>query len=485
MGMREAPLLINGTDVWASNGARFERRDPLSNLPVSSAAAASTEDVHAAVSAAARAFPSWSATGPGARRQKLLKAADCLHAREADIVAAMTDETGATAAWARENVELGAEMLREAALMTTHVGGQIIPSDRPGATAFALRCPVGVVAGIAPWNAPIVLGVRAIAAPLACGNTVVLKSSELCPVTQHIIGEALCAAGLGGGIVNVISNAPPDADKVVEALVAHPAVRRVNFTGSTRVGRLVAEVAARYLKPVVLELGGKAPLIVLDDADLEEAARAAAYGAFMKQGQICMATERIVVDAPVADAFVALLGERAAALVAGDPHLGRAPLGSVIGQEAVRRIEGLVQDAVLKGARLVIGSSARGTLIDATVLDHVTPAMRIYDEESFGPVIAVVRVNGVEEAVRVANDTEYGLAAAVFGRDLVRALSVAQRIEAGICHVNAATFLDEPQMPLGGVKASGYGRLGGSAGIQEFTDLRWITVTGQPGDYPL
>lgn len=344
MGMREAPLLINGTDVWASNGARFERRNPLSDLPVSSAAAASAEDVHAAVSAAARAFPSWSATGPGARRQKLLKAADCLHAREADIVAAMTDETGATAAWARENVELGAEMLREAALMITQVGGQIIPSDRPGATAFALRCPVGVVAGIAPWNA----------------------------------------------------------------------------------------------------------LIVLDDADLEEAARAAAYGAFMKQGQICMATERIVVDAPVADAFVALLGERAAALVAGDPHLGRAPLGSVIGQEAVRRIEGLVQDAVLKGARLVIGSSARGTLIDATVLDHVTPAMRIYDEESFGPVIAVVRVNGVEEAVRVANDTEYGLAAAVFGRDLVRALSLAQRIEAGICHVNAATFLDEPQMPLGG-----------------------------------
>jgi len=272
---------------------------------------------------------------------------------------------------------------------------------------------------------------------------------------------------------------------VVEALVAHPAVRRVNFTGSTRVGRLVAEVAARYLKPVVLELGGKAPLIVLDDADLDEAVKAAAFGAFMNQGQICMATERIVVDESVADAFVEKLARKAETLVAGDPRSGKAPLGAMIGQEAAQRLDGLVRDAVLKGARLAAGGSIRGTLVDAMVLDHVTPSMRIYDEESFGPVIGVIRVHGVEEAVRVANDTEYGLSAAVFGRDLGRALAVAQRIEAGICHINSATVHDEAQMPFGGVKASGYGRLGGEAGIQEFTDLRWVTFTGIPGDYPL
>ncbi len=309
--------------------------------------------------------------------------------------------------------------------------------------------------GLAPWNAPVILAVRAIAAPLACGNTVVLKGSEICPRTHRLIGEVFRAAGLGEGVVNVVSNAPADASRIVEALIAHPTVRRVNFTGSTRVGRQVAELAARHLKPALLELGGKAPLIVLDDADLDEAVAAAAFGAFMNQGQICMSTERLIVDEQIADEFAARLAAKAATLVAGDPRKAKTPLGAIVSFEAAERIVGLVRDAVAKGARILAGGGANGVLMDATVLDHVTPAMRIYGEESFGPVAAIIRVGGVEEAVRVANDSEYGLAAAVFGRDLTRAFAVARRIESGICHINGPTVQDEAQMPFGGVKASG------------------------------
>jgi len=339
------------------------------------------------------------------------------------------------------------------------------------------------VLGIAPWNAPIILAVRAVAMPLACGNTVVLKASELCPATHRLVGEVLRDAGLPAGALNVVTNAPDDASKVVEALIAHPAVKRINFTGSTRVGRIVAEQAARHLKPVLLELGGKAPLLVLDDADLDQAVNAAAFGSFMHQGQICMSTERIVVDETVADDFVRRFAAKASSLPAGDPR-GHVVLGSIIDREPAERVEALVKDAVAKGARLVAGGRREGTIMDATVLDHVTPAMRIYAEESFGPVVCVIRAKGVDDAVRIANDTEYGLSAAVFGRDIGRALEVAKRIESGMCHINGPTVSDEAQMPFGGVKASGYGRFGGKAAIDEFTDLRWITIEDPGQHYP-
>ena len=483
--MLDTTLLIGDDNRLASDAATFERRNPLTGDVASRAPAASVADAIAAAAAAAAAFPAWSVLGPSARRAKLVQAAALLEARVEDFVAAMADETGATEGWARFNVALAANMLREAGAITTQVGGEVIPSDKPGLIAMAVRQPVGVVLGIAPWNAPVILGVRAIAMPLACGNTVVLKASELCPATHGLIGEVLRDAGLDGGVVNVISNAPADAARIVEALIAHPVVRRVNFTGSTRVGRVVAEVAARHLTPALLELGGKAPFVVLDDADLDEAVAAAAFGAFMNQGQICMSTERIVVDGAVADLFAEKLARKAATLVAGDPRRAATPLGSVIGLDAVERIDALVKDAVSRGARILAGGHARGTLMDATVLDHVTPAMRIYGEESFGPVVSIVRVSGVEEAVRVANDTEYGLASAVFGRDVTRALQVARRIEAGICHVNGPTVHDEAQMPFGGVKESGYGRFGGKAAIHEFTELRWITIATGPGHFPI
>ncbi|MGH8832124.1 MAG: aldehyde dehydrogenase [Polaromonas sp.] len=482
--MTTISMLINGEPQQAQNGATFERRNPLDGSVATTAPAASPDDAVAAVEAAAHAFKSWSQTGPGERRALLLKAAHTLESKAQAFAEAMAAETGASGLWAGFNVHLAAGMLGEAAAMTTHISGEIIPSDVPGSLAMGLRQPAGVVLGIAPWNAPIILGVRAIATPLACGNTVVLKGSELCPATHGLIAQALQEAGFPKGVVNFVTNAPADAGAVVEAMIAHPAVRRVNFTGSTHVGKIIAGTCAKYLKPAVLELGGKAPLVVLDDADMDAAVKAAAFGSFANSGQICMSTERIVVDNKIGDDFVARLAAKAQSLPLGDPRKGPVVLGSVVDMATVHRCNALIDDALAKGARLVCGGRADTTLMPATLLDHVTPAMRIYSEETFGPVKGIVRVNGVEEAVACANDNEFGLSAAVFGGDIARAMQVAQRIESGICHVNGPTVHDEAQMPFGGVKASGMGRFGGKAGMAEFTDLRWITVQTTPRHYP-
>jgi len=477
-------LMIAGEDRAASNGASFERRNPLSGTVATKAAAATVEDAIAAVDAAAAAFAGWAATSPREKRTILSRAADALQDKAPAFVEAMAAEIGATAGWAQFNVALASDMLREAAALTTQIAGEVIPSNRPGSLAMAVRQPAGVVLSIAPWNAPVILGVRSLATPLACGNTVVMKTSEISPRTHRLIVETLNQAGLPKGVLNALSNAPEAAAEIVETLIAQPAVRRVNFTGSTRVGRIIAELAGRHLKPALMELGGKAPLVVLDDADIDAAVAAAAFGAYMNQGQICMSTERIVVDDRIADAFVTALTAKARSLKAGDPAAGNTPLGSVVDLTAANRVGQLVKDAVDKGAVLAAGGGINGTIVEATVLDRVTSSMRIYGEESFGPVVTVVRVGSVDEAVRVANDTEYGLAAAVFGRDVNRALAVARRIDSGICHVNGPTVHDEAQMPFGGVKASGYGRFGGKAGIAEFTELRWITVQDGSIHYP-
>ncbi|MDE1994809.1 MAG: aldehyde dehydrogenase family protein, partial [Rhizobiaceae bacterium] len=340
-----------------------------------------------------------------------------------------------------------------------------------------------VCLAIAPWNAPVILATRAIAMPIACGNTVVLKASEQCPGTHRLIATALTEAGLPAGVINVVTNAPEDAAEIVAALVAHPAVKRVNFTGSTKVGKIIAKLAAEHLKPALLELGGKAPLVILEDADIDGAVNAAIFGAFMHQGQICMSTERIIVHQAIADAFVAKLAARAKQLPAGDPR-GHVVLGSLISLDAAKKMDALIADAEAKGAKLVAGGKRTGTVVEATLLDHVTPDMRVYAEESFGPVKPIIRVADEEEAIRVANDTEYGLSSAVFSRDVQRAMAVAARIESGICHINGPTLHDEAQMPFGGVKGSGYGRFGGKAAIAEFTDLRWITVEDSAQHYP-
>lgn len=455
--MNNVQLLIAGKEVPALGGAHFERRNPVSGEIVTRSAAAGEADAIAAVEAAAGAFSAWSALGPGLRRAKLNKAADLLEARAAQIAGVVRDETGSTAGWGHFNVHLAAGMLREAAAMTSQIGGEIIPSDVPGSVAMAYRQPLGVVFGIAPWNAPIILGVRALAMPLACGNTVVLKSSEICPAAHSLIGSVLQAAGLGDGVVNIINADLKDAQAVSGAIIGHPAVKRINFTGSSRVGKILAMLAARHLKPILLELGGKAPLLVLADADVDAAVDATVFGAFANQGQICMSTERVIVQHAVADEFAAKLTKRVKRLIAG---------------------------AVKQGAKVLCGGDADGTIMPGIVVDHVTPAMTLFREESFGPQVSITRVDSVDDAVRVANDSEYGLSAAVFTRDLARGMDVARRIESGICHINGPTVHDEAQMPFGGMKSSGYGRFGGKAGVDAFTELRWITLQTTPRHYP-
>ncbi|MCR4282990.1 MAG: aldehyde dehydrogenase family protein, partial [Bauldia sp.] len=312
--MFHTKLIIADRDVAASDSRTFDRLDPMTGDIATRASAASIGDAHRAADAAAAAFPEWSGLSPVARRKLLLKAADILESKAPDFADAVVAETGSPAHWSHFNVGLAADMIREAASMTTQITGEVIPANRPGSTALAFRQPVGVVLSIAPWNAPIILGVRSVAMPLACGNAVVFKSSENCPRTHALIVESFRAAGLPKGTINLVSNAPADAAKIVEALIGHPRIRRINFTGSTRVGRIIAELAASHLKPVLLELGGKAPLIVLDDADIDEAVNAAVFGAFANAGQICMSTEKIVLDNKVADAFLSKFAARAAGI---------------------------------------------------------------------------------------------------------------------------------------------------------------------------
>jgi len=464
----------------------FKRTNPITGEVASRAEAMNPSDIPAIAAKAQEGFAIWSKMGPNARRAVLNKAADALVGKKDDFVAAMMGEIGATAGWAMFNLGLAAGMVREAAAITTQITGEVIPSDHEGTIAMAMKEPVGVLLGIAPWNAPIILGVRAIAVPLACGNAVILKASEQCPRTHELIIEAFAEAGFPEGVVNVVTNDPKDAGEVVGALIDAPQVKRINFTGSTAVGKIIAKRAAEHLKPCLLELGGKAPMLVLEDADLDEAVKAAAFGAYMNQGQICMSTERIIVVETVADAFAAKLKAKVESMPAGDPTAGNTPLGAVVDRKTVDHCYSLIEDAVSKGAELLVGGeTTQNVVMPAHLVDKVTPNMKLFRDESFGPVAAMIRAKDEAHAIELANDTEYGLSSAVFTKDTARGLKIARQIQAGICHVNASTVSDEPQMPFGGMKASGYGRFGGRQGIDAFTETRWVTIETEPGHYPI
>lgn len=478
-------LIIDNIPRPAEHGATFERRHPVSQEVVTTGAAASVNDAIAAAESAARAFASWSATGPSTRRAILLKAADILEQKLPEFCEVMAAEVGASVLWAKFNVLGSAALFREAAGLATQMQGETIPTDKPGTLSLTIRQAAGVVLSIAPWNGPVLLGARAMAYPIVCGNPVIFKASENSPRTHALLASSLYEAGLPAGVLNFLTIAPADSGPVTEALIAHPAVRRVNFTGSTRVGRIIAETSARHLKRCLLELGGKAPFVVLDDADLDGAVNAAVFGAFLYQGQICMSTERFVVDEKVADAFVARFAERAKALVAKDPmQASDSVVGPILNAASGERINAMLQDAVDKGAVIAAGGKANGAMMDATIVDHVKPGMTIYGEETFGPITTVVRVRDIEEAVRVANDTDYGLSAAVFSNNINRAISVATRIQAGCVHVNGATVQNEVQAPYGGMKNSGYGRFDGRAAIDEFTEIKWVTLEDPAQAYP-
>ena len=479
-------LIIDGKDVPAADGRTTDDVSPFSGRVFATVAAAGPADVTRAVDAADRALPAWSATPPSARRAIFLKAAELFESRVDEAVAIMAAEVGGAAPWGRFNAVLAASMLREAAAVITQPLGEVLATDTPGQLSYAVREPMGVVAAFAPWNAPLILGIRSVAVPIAVGNTAVLKPSEDAPIGSGLfLADIVRDAGLPAGVLNVITNAREDAAVVAETLIADDRVRVVNFTGSTEVGRIIGTVAARHLKPAVLELGGKNSLLVLDDADVDYAVDAAAFGAFHNAGQVCMSTDRVLVHRAIAEEFTAKFAAKVESLRHGDPADPSTVIGPLINERGAAHVAGLVDDAVAAGARIRTGGGQPdGARYPATVLDKITPEMRIYREEIFGPAVTVLTVDSDDEAVAIANDTEYGLTAGVITEDSRRGLALARRLRTGIVHVGNQTIDDEAQAPFGGVKSTGYGRFGGRWGVDAFTDIRWVTVAGQHNHFP-
>ena len=475
-------LFVGGEFLEAEGGRTFENRDPYTDEVVSEVAAGSRQDARSAVEAGAAAFPEWSQTPPAVRQGVLLKAADVLESRQDEVVSMLARETGCTFGFGMFQMHFVPGLFRQAAALAYAPLGEVIPSDT-GAFAMGVRRPVGVVGAIAPWNAALILSARSIAAALALGNTVVLKPSEWSPQVGGLLwGEVFAEAGLPAGALNVVTHAPGEAGPIGDEFVENPAVRRLNFTGSTATGRMLAEAAGRQLKRVLLELGGYNPLIVLGDADLQYAVDASAFGAFLHQGQICMSARRIIVDRPIEDAFVSRLAEKTKGLKTGDPKEHDTIIGPLINGAALDTVKARVDDAVRDGATLLAGGETEGPCMQATLLADVPAESEFASTETFGPVAAIEIVDSAEEAVARANATPYGLASGIITQDAERGMTLAQAIDAGIVHVNDQPVGDEPQMPFGGVKDSGFGRFGGSAVVDEFTETRWITV--QRGSHP-
>lgn len=443
--------------------------------------AATAEDVSGAVDAAQGAFVRWAATPASERRDLLYAAAALLEVRGEAFAQAMAAETGGAAAWAAANVRVTAGNMRLAAGMAQMPVGELVATERPGEWSFAVRQPAGVVAAITPWNAPLILCARGVMVPLALGNTVVLRPSEEAPITSGVfLAEVLRDAGLPDGVLNVVVNERADAPQVIEALVADPRVRRVNFTGSTRVGRIVGALAGKHLKPALLELGGKNPAIVCDDADIEQAASAIAYARYMNSGQICLSIDRVILHESIAQRFTDALVAKVAAVAGSDGTRPGPVMSPLVNQDAVDRVTGLVNDAVAHGAEILAGDEhADGRFFPPTVLAGVTPEMRIYREETFGPVACLFTVADDEAAIALANDTEYGLTSAVFTGDAARGLAIGRRLLHGCTHINSHTIKEDAEAPIGGLKDSGFGSFGGRYGAEFFTQTRWITVPEQ------
>lgn len=480
----ERLMHIGGAWRAAADGATFVDVNPYSGAPYAHVAAGTREDAALAVSAAAEAFPGWAATPPVERQRLLLRTADVVERRADDIRRVLAEETGGGHAFANFQLSWIAKQLRQAAGWVYLPQGEVIPTDMPGTTHLAIRRPLGVVAGFSPWNGANLLAWRTVIPPIAFGNTVVLKPSEHAPVAAGLIlAEILEETGFPPGVLNVVTHAPGAAEPIADEFFENPAVRCINFTGSTAVGRLLAERAGRHLKRIVLELGGYNPLIVLADADVEYAVEAASFGAFMHQGQVCMNARKAIVDEEVYDEFVERLAAKAETIAVGDPSDPATTLGPLISADAAARVQQDVDDAVAAGARIVAGGSADGPCFRPTVLVDVPESAHVYREETFGPVLVVERVSGLQDAVRVANDHRYGLAAGIITRDIDAGLGIAALIESGMVRINDQTLNDEPQMPLGGVRDSGWGRAGPHS-VEDFTQLQWVSVQSGTRGFP-
>ncbi|KAJ5997305.1 hypothetical protein N7499_006392 [Penicillium canescens] len=466
------PLIINNESI--ETDIKFEVHAPATGELNGYCAGVSVEEAKRAVDNAQAAFSAWKKTKYNERRDILLKAADIMESRKEEFIQYQREETGAGRPFTEVTFGLGVEFIRDFAGRISSIQGTVPNVNRDGEGAIVYKEPYGVILSIAPWNAPFILGVRAVAQPLGAGNTVVLKGSELSPKCFWAIGDVFRQAGLPAGCLNVIFHQASDAAAVTNALIGHPAVRKVNFTGSTNVGSIIASTAGKYIKPVLLELGGKASAVVLDDADLDKAAMNCAIGSFMHSGQICMSTERIVVQRSIAEEFRQKLAATAEKLFGKD-----APALVLVNSAAAVKNKKLVGDAVSRGATLLFGDAnaneSVNTAMRPIIVNDVTKEMDMYATESFGPTVSLMVVDTEEDAIALANDTEYGLTAAVYTQNLFRGLRVAKEIDSGAVHINSMTVHDESILPHGGWKSSGFGRFGGAAGYEEFLQSKSVT----------
>jgi acyl-CoA reductase-like NAD-dependent aldehyde dehydrogenase len=482
---KEYKMYINGEWVGALDGAVYDDLNPYTGDIFAKVPAGKAVDAQKAIDAAAAAFPAWSHSLPAERQALFLKAADILEKKQNEIVSILAEETGCAFGFAMFQAGFTPGLLREAAAQAHQANGEIIPADLPGALYMAVRQPVGVVAGIGPWNAPLILSLRSICMPIAYGNTAVLKpSTESAAAGGVVIAEVFHEAGFPKGVLNLVTNGPGKSNEIGDELITNPKVRRINFTGSTSVGRQIAEKAGRHLKRVALELGGNNPMIILRDADVDQAVNAAAFGGFLHQGQICMSTRRIIIEKPIAKEFIKKFVDKVSTFKVGSPKEMDTIIGPLINKQQFIKVKESVEAAVRDGAKILYGGKSEGLCYYPTVLANVKPGTPFSCEETFGPVVSVIEVQDEEEAVAVANDTNYGLSAAVVTRDYGKGMAIAERIESGMVHINDQTVHDEPQVPFGGVKDSGWGRFGGRAALEEFTELRWISMQLTPRQYP-
>ncbi len=475
---------INGQ--WSSpGGPTFPDYNPFDGSVVADIAAGGRAEAQAAVAAAHAAFPGWAATPPSHRQMLFLKAADIVERRRADIVKVMAVEAGTGGAFAGYQVKLVADQLRHASGWGFKPIGDVIPSDVPGRLALAVRKPLGVVAGFAPWNGAFTLAWRTVLLPMVFGNTVVLKPSEEAPLSAGLlVAEIIEEAGFPPGTLNVVTHAPGQAGPIADVFFESPAVRSINFTGSSAVGRMLAARAGQALKRIVLELGGYNPMLILRDANVAQAVETTAFSAFFHQGQICMNARKVLIERPLHDEFVDRLAAKVRSFKSGDPTVAGTVIGPLINDRALRSVDERVQDAVKRGARLVTGGTAEARVYAPTILTQVPHDAPIQREETFGPVLVIEAVDNAEEAFAKASDTPYGLCASILTSDQDRGLDLAQRFDCGMVHINGPTMASEPSMPNGGVKESGWGRSGPYA-VEDFTEIRLTTLTRGASRFPI
>jgi benzaldehyde dehydrogenase (NAD) len=468
--------------IETSGRATIEVLEKATGERIRSVATATVADVDAAVEAAVAVQPGWAATSYDERAAILRRAAAALERRANEVADLIVRETGSIPAKAQYEVGGAANELYEAAGLTSRAVGEILPSHSPGRFSLAERIPVGVVGAITPWNFPLILGMRVTAPALALGNAVVLKPSPETPIAGgQLLAELMAEAGLPEGVFAVVAG---DQD-VGERLVAHPGTSMIHFTGSSAVGAKIAATAGAQLKRVSLELGGNNALVVLDDADLEQAVTIGAWSAYHYQGQTCITAGRHIVARPLYDAYVSALAERAAAITVGDPKQEGVGLGPMINEGQRDRAHGFLEQSVARGATVVEGGSYDGLFYRPTVVTDVTADMPLWSEEIFAPIAPVMPVDSDEQAIALVNDTRYGLVNAVVSGDGDRGLRVAGKLRSGMVHVNDSTCLDEAHVPFGGLGASGLGgRSGGEANLEEFTERRWVSLQRQPVEYP-